>query len=935
MANPAYQDKLTFVNTSMVGIADRVSNPSQFHPMVRNDWGTADKLRGLLGKYYAPIYPTNVSDLPSVVLLNYTDLYTNPLPYAFVQDINQNVVLGTQAVGTNQGTNLIFDYTIQTQPQSPGLGTGNVDGVITLTYSPAGWYSPGYNLTYPPAEYYFGELQETREDWWETIANRLSRYMGQSSNAIPHARIGSDPASVKTAILEDRSPVGTPIKGILSGSGEFIDYTFQLSTPSSDIKIRTKADERLKIESTYVQYVDSRPAFEDVISSDSVSEDLIPNAYYLQLELQNTGGVGLANGRYAKSMTLNSRVDWFSTRTNQLTENNRKRYYEEYARALNKTIITNTIDVVKSELASNKELFVLHADRDVLNGDAINPSAIPFYNTLRIPGAKSEGYKSDVSILGHITEQAEINNNNLIDLLQYTAIQRLQGPVQGVPFTQTLKRVNNDNSPDATYSLEEKTYTAVYNVKESVNGFLGLTPPPASQENPATVPESGMLENSMIIAQAIEDDAPVGVNEATSLHKRRLNMPTQVIDINPSLDTCLNILSDAREVTRPFEDVLNGEFCHTETLMYLVKKYKVGTNGEDLVQTFYFTNRFDNRDIIYYDSQIKTKQKYRYDIQKVIIVFGSKYSYTLPANNEGSLLFNTVPTVDDNAIGTFPSYQATLPYMMSPEYMQVFVVPHVVGGISVMVDDKPPVAPGISFYPLKGVNNKVKILLQPQTGIFEEKPIIIQNTDVDFFIAEYEAQTGQQVTTINEIDKIEFRSDDPVESYQLFKTTTKPTAYSDFAGQVISVDPQFGRAGSYDDYIRPNTIYYYCARAVDINGNISNPTHIFELEMIDNAGQIFLRQEVFTFESAKPKYTTEGRRFIYIEPGLQQLALEDPASAGMPNVNNPPNSSILGAPSISKVWDETFKIRVRSTKTGRKLDLNITFKNTGIVNPSE
>ena len=119
------------------------------------------------------------------------------------------------------------------------------------------------------------------------------------------------------------------------------------------------------------------------------------------------------------------------------------------------------------------------------------------------------------------------------------------------------------------------------------------------------------------------------------------------------------------------------------------------------------------------------------------------------------------------------------------------------------------------------------------------------------------------------------------------------------------------------------------------NGNISNPTHIFELEMIDNAGQIFLRQEIFTFESAKPKYTTEGRRFIYIEPSLQQLALEDTASAGTPNVNNPPNSSILGGPSISKVWGETFKIRVRSTKTGRKLDLNITFKNTGIVNPSE
>ena len=239
MANKAYQDKLTFVNTPMVGIADRVSNPSQFHPMVRNDWGIADKLRGLLGKYYTPIYPTN-PELASVVLMNYADVYANPFQYAFVQDTNQSVLLGMQALGTNQGTNLIFDYTVQTQPSSPGLGTGEptLDGILKLTYSPAGWASPGYNLSYQPAEYYFGGVNDTNQGGFEYISQQLARYMGQSSDALPHARVGSDPASVITAIQEDRSPAGTPIKGILSGSGEFVDYTFQISTPSSDVNIR-------------------------------------------------------------------------------------------------------------------------------------------------------------------------------------------------------------------------------------------------------------------------------------------------------------------------------------------------------------------------------------------------------------------------------------------------------------------------------------------------------------------------------------------------------------------------------------------------------------------------------------------------------------------------------------------------------------------------
>ena len=89
------------------------------------------------------------------------------------------------------------------------------------------------------------------------------------------------------------------------------------------------------------------------------------------------------------------------------------------------------------------------------------------------------------------------------------------------------------------------------------------------------------------------------------------------------------------------------------------------------------------------------------------------------------------------------------------------------------------------------------------------------------------------------------------------------------------------------------------------------------------------------FESIQPQYTKSGRRFIYIEPSLQQLALEPNANIGTPNINNPPNSSILGADGVDSVWNNTYKIRVTSKKTNRKLDLNVTFTNTGIVNPSE
>ncbi len=292
MANNTYQDRITLVNTNLIGISDRVSNPSQFHPMVRNDWGTQDKLRGLLGKYYTPIYPTN-PNLPEVQLLNYKDLYSNPLQFLLVQDKNQDALLVQQAAGSNQGTNLIFDASID-----------DTAGEIVLKYSPTGWTSPGYNITYPAAALYFGEitpqgfLHQALADGNDLIADNLSRFLGQTTDAVPTARIGAAPVDVANAIANSHPFIpGTPVNGIMSGSQVFIDYTMQLHTPSANAQVREKDEGRLTIESVYVQYVESVPSFEDVIKPDNIPEDLIPNAYYLQLEMQNTGTLPLALGR--------------------------------------------------------------------------------------------------------------------------------------------------------------------------------------------------------------------------------------------------------------------------------------------------------------------------------------------------------------------------------------------------------------------------------------------------------------------------------------------------------------------------------------------------------------------------------------------------------------------------------------------------------------
>ena len=147
--------------------------------------------------------------------------------------------------------------------------------------------------------------------------------------------------------------------------------------------------------------------------------------------------------------------------------------------------------------------------------------------------------------------------------------------------------------------------------------------------------------------------------------------------------------------------------------------------------------------------------------------------------------------------------------------------------------------------------------------------------------------------------------------------------------------------GLYTDTLASNQDYYYCFRSVDTHGNVSNPSHVYRIELVDNDGQRFLTQKVVYFESPtekslQPKKT--GRKLIYIEPSESNLQFDsetyiDDPTTGAINPYATPNDNILGKQQVDNCWGEIFKIRVTSRKTGKKFDINVTFKNTGVQNP--
>ena len=275
--------------------------------------------------------------------------------------------------------------------------------------------------------------------------------------------------------------------------------------------------------------------------------------------------------------------------------------------------------------------------------------------------------------------------------------------------------------------------------------------------------------------------------------------------------------------------------------------------------------------------------------------------------------------------------------------------------------DSPPLPPNLVIAPYQGVNNRLMLMLNSNTGEYLARPEIIKATDAAMIADLYMYQSNVAVSPNEVVDmlddpanplKLLYKNDDPLKRYEIFRTTSRPRKYSDFgstgthafAESKVFVDKE-SSAASFIDSISPNTKYYYCVRALDVHNNFSNPTHVFEAELVDNEGQVYLILKTISLTIEKRKvYNKAGKRYLYLEPAIRNLQVDESyieANYQNATIETLPGQDILGLPEDGAageatgpdVWNKTFKIRLTSRESNKKIDLNITFKNTGVDYP--
>jgi len=334
------------------------------------------------------------------------------------------------------------------------------------------------------------------------------------------------------------------------------------------------------------------------------------------------------------------------------------------------------------------------------------------------------------------------------------------------------------------------------------------------------------------------------------------------------------------------------------------------------------------------------------------------YDPKTSASKKFRIALRTGPHGYETFIPPEPQYPAATVTYTNESSPRALTVPY--WATETQITDKPPVAPDVVFVPFLGISNKILLLLDGNMGDLDLVPIIIKDSDTNFLAEELfsqlkisvEAKNVRSYVNENSVE-LNYKSDDPINTYEIFRLTTKPKSYADFNtpdNPISTVTERIAPSkpsamATYISSIKPNVKYYYCVRGTDVHGNISNPTEVFQLEMVDNQGQIFYTLKVCDMAAPEPQEDKKmGRRFIYVAPALQQQVFDferfnnSNEIHGAPQnikITDLPPSNVLGytEESCEAVWDKKFKIRVTSAKTGKKFDLNITVKNSGVTNP--
>ena len=468
---------------------------------------------------------------------------------------------------------------------------------------------------------------------------------------------------------------------------------------------------------------------------------------------------------------------------------------------------------------------------------------------------------------------------------------------------------------DSAYRAPGGYFGADYDHNLQAQHHVGLLLKPATQGVNTAIDEESFISN--------------GVVNLAGAHQ----LDPAITATNSEMMPALLGLNELRDTTRNMEEIFAGHQAYSEIVFFRIRKTE-GDGGE-VLKDFYIScpNNKDALDFV--DTQLKYGLKYTYDVTAWVMVYGTKYRYDKVEFHPYKISDTEIVAHEAVGDGTtyFPKdifHELRVTVSSVPD-IKLIELPYLSKTVRLM--DSAPLAPEVEPYPYKGVNNKILWFIRNSTGEVQQRPVQILQSDNEFISEYIKSRLGLTLEEFENFEsvKVTYRSDDLPAFFEVFRLETPPESYADFSDgkfERLSAAPSDG-IGIIDD-IEPNKKYYYTFRTIDVHDNISNPSSIYQMEMVDDGGAIYLKTEIYEFPKIEKIVSAPFRKMMFIKPNMIQSEFDEEES--LDSISEGVPSAVTMNPKIGtaeeSVFDENklFKIRFKSRKTNKSIDLNLKCK---------
>jgi hypothetical protein len=427
--------------------------------------------------------------------------------------------------------------------------------------------------------------------------------------------------------------------------------------------------------------------------------------------------------------------------------------------------------------------------------------------------------------------------------------------------------------------------------------------------------------------------------------------------------------------TNQLDQIYLDDVNYSETLAYRIEKIgglpSTDARTQNVLQNFWLMNSADIDTFDFHDTQVKYDRDYTYNVYAYVLVVGTKYSTSDLALSrdlgceDGDLvgveMYN--PTSGDRTAEIYESNLNTDNLFKSrlsdAEYGETF---QIFSQFPYVADYMMKYQPVMKIIEVPLYSKTLRVLDNPGNRL-QTTPYQIDDDsqrlgfkfDYEFFTENHTIMsavtTADQTYINNYLHANDLTANSILENetianprtVQVFRLNQMPTSITNFEGNLLTtivlttIDLSIqddsintNRETYYEDTVATNQKYYYLFRVLNQQGTISHLSDIYEAQLVSDGGYKYAVFNVIDEKELDQQFSIDNtfssfKKIFQLQPNIGQLTLQTTnvdfnmeASSQIENVDVGNLTDLI--------WDKTFKIRLTSKKTGRKIDLNVTYR---------